>query len=77
MAKQIINHDGYFMTYFHPWEFVDHPENIKKYMLPIVNHNNGNKMCLRLDNLIKHFKEQGESFSTFTDFMLSYKQKGM
>ena len=65
------------MTYFHPWEFVDHPDNIKKYMLPIVNHNNGSKMCLRLDNLIKHFKEQGESFSTFTDFMLSYKQKGM
>lgn len=77
-ANQILKHDGYFMTYFHPWEFVDHPNNIKKYMLPIVNHNNGTNMCKRLDKLIKYFKEQGRHFATFETFMLSYKQeKGM
>ena len=76
MAKQILKNDGYFMTYFHPWEFVNHPANIRKYMLPIVNHNNGTNMCLRLDRLIKYFKAQGQDFVTFSDFMLSYKQKG-
>lgn len=55
-ARGILKHDGYFMTYFHPWEFVDHPCDIRKYMLPIVTHNIGQKMCIRLENLIKMFK---------------------
>ena len=76
MAMQILKSDGYFMTYFHPWEFVNHPKEIRKYMLPIVNHNNGTNMCMRLDRLIKYFKDQGQDFVTFSEFMLSYKQEG-
>lgn len=68
MASKINEADGYFMTYFHPWEFVNHPKSIKKYMLPIVNHNNGTQMCNRLDKLIKYFKNQGEGFSTISGY---------
>lgn len=54
------------MTYFHPWEFVNHPKEIKKYMLPIVNYNNGTDMCRRLDSLIKYCKSKNERFSTIS-----------
>lgn len=68
MALCIAKRDGYFMTYFHPWEFVDHPKNIQKYMLPIVTHNNGKNMCERLDSLIKFFKVRRQQFGTFSQY---------
>lgn len=68
MAKAINKHDGYFTTYFHPWEFVDHPAEIKKYMLPIVTRNNGTKMCSRLDFLIKSLKTEDNKFITYSEF---------
>lgn len=71
-ADMIIKKDGYFTTYFHPWEFVDHPKEIQKCMLPIVNHNNGTNMCRKLDKLIKHFKSANHSFNTYSCFAYNY-----
>lgn len=71
MAMQIVNSDGYFMTYFHPWEFVNHPKNVRKYMLSIVSHNCGTAMCQKLDKLIKYFKVLDQEFCTFSNFMVS------
>lgn len=67
MAMSVLKHDGYFTTYFHPWEFVDHPAKIKKYMLPIVRYNNGTKMCNRLGSLIDFFKKNDQEFCTIYD----------
>ena len=76
MVNRVLKHDGYFMTYFHPWEFVDHPKEIRKYLLPIVNRNIGKNMCTRLDKLITHYKSQGQDFDTLENFVVSYKKKG-
>lgn len=73
LANKIVNRDSYFMTYFHPWEFVNHPANIRKYMLSIVKHNSGHAMCDRLDTLIKYFKKRNQDFVTFSNFMLWYR----
>ena len=62
-------HDGYFVTYFHPWEFFDlkeHPE----YKMPfIIKNHSGRQMMQRLDNLIKMLKKEHE-FITFNEFVI-------
>lgn len=72
LADGIIKHDKYFTTYFHPWEFVNHPKSIRKAMLSIVNHNNGDQMCKKLDMLIKHFKQSDNEFKTYSDAANNY-----
>ena len=70
LVRRTLHHDGYFVTYFHPWEFFelnDHPE----FNIPyIIRHNSGRKMQQRLDSLIKMLKEEGEEFVTFREFIL-------
>lgn len=68
LAARIMRHDGYFMTYFHPWEFYplgDYPELKMPY---IIRHNSGSPMALRLGALIDSLRERGAVFSTFTPF---------
>ncbi len=66
-----LRHDGQFVIYFHPWEFVDlnaHPE----WKIPyIIRHHTGTGMEQRLDALIKAFKQQRSLFVTFTEFVNS------
>ena len=68
LARRILSHDGYFTTYFHPWEFYElksHPE----FKMPfIIRNNSGNEMCARLDRLIKMFKTKCATFQTYTMF---------
>ena len=63
------HHDGYFVTYFHPWEFYplnEHPE----WKLPIIIRNHAGKgMEKRLDDFIRYFKKQDIAFSTFIDYI--------
>lgn len=69
----ILRTDGYFTTYFHPWEFYhlkQHPEFRTKW---IVRHNSGNALAQRLDCLIRHFKAKGQEFITYTEFTQRYK----
>jgi peptidoglycan/xylan/chitin deacetylase (PgdA/CDA1 family) len=72
MARRTLRHDGYFTTYFHPWEFFDtgaHPE----WKLSFVhNKRAGLPMQQRLDLLIKCFKNMGAEFITFTPFAVNY-----
>lgn len=69
LLGRILKHDGYFNTYFHPWEFYplgEHPE----FKLPfIINRNAGANMQKRLDNVITHFLKQGETFTTYSAFV--------
>ena len=69
LVTRTMRHDGYFTTYFHPWEFTelnDHPE----YKIPyIIRRNSGMKMAQRLDCLIKHLKAKGAQFVTYSQFL--------
>lgn len=69
LCWRVVRHDGYFNTYFHPWEFYplgEHPE----FKLPFIIRNNaGDNMCRRLQSFIRFMKEKGETFCTYSDFV--------
>lgn len=69
MVRRVLNHDGYFVTYFHPWEFFElkkHPE----FKIPfIIKNHSGMQMTKRLDNLIKMLKGRGHRFITYDEFV--------
>lgn len=69
MVRRVLKHDGYFVTYFHPWEFYelkDHPE----FRMPfIIKNHSGREMAGRLDNLIKMLKARGHKFITYDEFV--------
>lgn len=64
-----LKHDGYFTTYFHPWEFYElneHPE----FKLPfIIRHNSGAEMVKRLNDFITYFKKKDVYFITYNEFV--------
>ena len=68
LTNWTLRHDGYFVTYFHPWEFYDlkaHPE----FKMPfIIRNHSGMEMVERLDRLIKQFKKHHYNFITFKEF---------
>lgn len=67
-CKWTHNHDGQFVIYFHPWEFINlsaHPE----WKLPyIIRRNAGEGMRRRLSELIKTFKSEEAAFITYSEF---------
>jgi len=68
LCAYILKHDGYLVTYFHPWEFYalkEHPE----FKMPfIIRNHSGKDMEKRLTDFICYFKRRGESFVTFSEF---------
>lgn len=68
-VNRVLRHDGYFVTYFHPWEFYqlkEHPE----YKIPlIIKNHSGNEMVNRLDRLVKMLKSRNQEFVTFSEFV--------
>ena len=69
MVRRVMRHDGYFVTYFHPWEFYDlkqHPE----FKMPfIIRNHSGREMVDRLDRLIKMLKTKNHQFITYNEFV--------
>ena len=69
LVRRVLRHDGYFVTYFHPWEFYDLQAH-REYKMPyIIRKNSGDAMVGRLNRLIKMLKARGEEFVTFNDFV--------
>jgi len=69
LVKRVLKHDGYFVTYFHPWEFYDLKEHLE-FKLPFyIKKNSGVSLMERLDLLIKRLKADGADFITFTSFV--------
>ena len=69
LVRRVLRHDGYFVTYFHPWEFYDLKAH-REYKMPyIIRKNSGDAMVGRLDRLVKMLKARGEEFVTFSDFV--------
>ena len=68
LVDRTLRHDGYFNTYFHPWEFYDlkdHPE----FKMPfIIRNHSGRNHCERLLKVIRHLQDKGESFRTYSEF---------
>lgn len=67
-TKRILKHDGYFTTYFHPWEFYELKEHPEFKMPFIIRNHSGEQLAGRLDSFIKYFKARGEMFPTYTPF---------
>lgn len=69
MVRRVLKHDGYFVTYFHPWEFYElkeHPE----FKTPfIIRNHSGVEMAERLDSLVKMLKNHGHRFITYNEFV--------
>ena len=67
-AKRTLQHDGFFNTYFHPWEFVE-IQHKAEYGVPyIIGHHSGKEMQRRLLHLIKTLKAQNAEFITYYSF---------
>ena len=69
LVKRVLCHDGYFDTYFHPWEFFELKEHPEFKMPFIIKNNSGRQMQQRLDRLIKKLKSRGEEFVTYHEFV--------
>ncbi len=76
LVRRTLKHDGYFVTYFHPWEFFELKEHPELRMPFIIRNHSGQQLCQRLDSLIKMLKGRGEQFITFQEFVESQQQKG-
>lgn len=73
LADTSLKKDGYFFTYFHPWEFYDLNSLMAEIKLPaMIRRNSGEGMHKILDGLISHFKDKGEEFSTIFDLYNKY-----
>lgn len=71
LVRLVLDHDGYFNTYFHPWEFYELKEHLEFKMPFIIRNNSGLAMRKRLDRLIKMLKHRGEQFITYSEFAKS------
>lgn len=68
LVKRTLRHDGYFNTYFHPWEFVE-IHHVPEYGVPyIIGQNTGEPMQNRLRHLIEMLQSAGASFITYNEF---------
>lgn len=65
LAKRTLKHDGFFMTYFHPWEFSSLSARAGELKVPrIVRLNLGRPMERRLEALVVALKKTGAQFKT-------------
>ncbi len=68
MVRRVVNKDGYFVTYFHPWEFYELKEHPEMKMPFIIKNHSGKAMAKRLGNLIEMLKKRNHKFITFNEF---------
>ncbi len=68
LVMRTLRHDGYFNTYFHPWEFVA-INKVPAYGIPyIIGHRCGSIMQQRLAHLIARLQKEDVQFITYTQF---------
>lgn len=66
LAKMALKRDGYFATYFHPWEFAELAE--YSAVPGYIKYNSGIKMAGRLEGLIREMQKNGAEFATYDEF---------
>jgi len=68
LVKRTLRHDGYFVTYFHPWEFSSLSEHAVELKVPrLVRVNLGKPMIGRLERLIASLKSPDVEFVPIRD----------
>ena len=75
LVRQVLRHDGYFVTYFHPWEFYNLKEHPEFKMPFIIKNHCGHELEQRLDRFIKAMKADKQEFITFTEFVNRQKKQ--
>ena len=68
LCLRTLRHDGQFVVYFHPWEFVDLAANAAWRVPWTIRRRSGNPMARRLRQLIEAFKADGAQFITYSEF---------
>jgi len=70
LAKRVLKHDGYFVTYFHPWEFSSLSERMDELKVPrLIRFNLGKPMIGRLERLIESLKSPDVEFIPICDLV--------
>ena len=69
LVRRVLKHDGYFVTYFHPWEFYELKEHPEFKMPFIIKNHSGHEMAERLDRLVKMLKNHNHEFITYDEFV--------
>ena len=69
LACRTLKHDGYFVTYFHPWEFYELSKHPELRMPFIIRNHSGQQMCNRLARLIQKLRTTHSDFITFSEFV--------
>ena len=67
LAKSAQKEQGYFTTYFHPWEFTDLKSN--KVVPRYIAKNSGEKLAERLSWLIKKLQDDKNEFITYSELL--------
>lgn len=68
LCRRTLRHDGLFVIYFHPWEFVD-LGSCPDWRIPwTIKRNSGEGMQRRLKALIDLFKSENAEFATYSEF---------
>ena len=74
LCRWTLCHDGQFVIYFHPWEFIDLNEH-QEWKIPyIIRRHTGAAMCQRLEALIHCFQKKQALFETYTAFTHAYEK---
>jgi len=72
LAKRVLAHDGYLVTYFHPWEFSSLSERAEELKVPrVIRFNLGKPMVGRLERLIVSLKSSDVEFIPICDLVES------
>ena len=69
LVRRTLSHDGYFTTYFHPWEFYELKEHPEFRMPFIIRNHSGCEMMQRLDRFIGMLKKRNHKFVTYNEFV--------
>lgn len=78
LARHIESHDGYFATYFHPWEFYDLKSLAPEIKLPaMICHRSGEGMRRLLSGIIADAKKHGIGFGSFGELAHKYKTENL
>lgn len=68
LVRRTLEHDGFFMTYFHPWEFSSLSKRAEELKVPrLIRFNLGKPMVARLERLIETLKRAGAEFKPLVD----------
>ena len=72
LVRRTLRHDGYFVTYFHPWEFSSLSKRAQELKVPrVIRMNLGQPLVGRRERLVAALKADDVEFKTIRDYLES------